>query len=148
MKHSTAFALGAHQVPHLARFSLFPVRLSRAKTNLFFRIFIKKRINSIFDEMEKQENTGSNSSMKKLSKSELVDLDLRGQIHGARLNMQNLLSLLEAKAKGNREMLYTTPEVEISPGYNRMARFNVFDQFFGEVDLLQGKFYLIKGCNL
>ena len=99
--------------------------------------------------MDKQENTGTSggdTSMKKLSKSELVDLDLRGQIHGARLNMQNLLSLLEAKAKGNREMLYTTPEVEISPGYNRMARFNVFDQFFGEVDLLQGKFYLIKGC--
>ena len=86
--------------------------------------------------MKKQEN----KSIKELSKDELVDLDLRGQIHGARLNLTNLQSLLEAKAKGNMETLYTTPEVELPPEYNRMARFNVFDQFFGEVDLLEGKF--------
>ena len=94
--------------------------------------------------MEKQEN----KPIKELSKDELVDLDLRGQIHGARLNLTNLQSLLEAKAKGNMETLYTTPQVQLSPEHPRMARFNVFDQFFGEVDLLQGKFYLVKGCVL
>ena len=101
--------------------------------------------------MEKQKHTGasgSDNTIGELSKDELVDLDLRGQIHGARLNMQNLLSLLEAKAKGNMETLYTTPQVQLSPEHPRMSRFNVFDQFFGEVDLVKGKFYLIKGCNL
>ena len=83
--------------------------------------------------MEKQEN----KSIKELSKDELVDLDLRGQIHGARLNLTNLQSLLKAKAKGDMEMLWMTS------GSSKLARFNVFDQFFGEVDLLEGKFYLV-----
>ena len=41
-----------------------------------------------------------NTSIEKLSKSQLVDLDLSGQIHGARLNLLNLESLREAKEKG------------------------------------------------
>ena len=64
-----------------------------------------------------------NFSTKKLSKTQLVDMDLCGQIHGARLDLLNLESLRDSK--------------EISR-VSDFPRFNVFHNWFGEVDLVQG----------
>ena len=66
-----------------------------------------------------------NTSIEKLSKTQLVDLDLSGQIHGARLNLLNLKSLREAKEKGTLE----------NP--TKFPRFKVFHNWFGEVDLVE-----------
>ena len=68
----------------------------------------------------------TNASIKKLSKAQLVDLDLNGQIHGARFDLLNLQSLRKAKENDSSERA------------SKFPRFNLFNNWFGEVDLLEG----------
>ena len=67
-------------------------------------------------------NTETTKNLTKtLSKTELVDMELRGRIYGARFDVLHLESMLEARKKGLRD-----------------PHFKLFKNWFGEVDLLEG----------